>query len=117
VGEFFHAIVFVLSAMGLTVLIVWPDKGPTAWLRDTIFRKLLPVKAQGVLDCYICLGFWIGLALEWPFWRIYHETWIWWGLLMIPVVFWLVMPGSRGTDAAESGDGRRDTAENLESKK
>lgn len=58
---------YLLAAMGLTVLVVWPASGPSAWMRDRILRRLLWPSARGVLDCYICLSPWAALALA-PLW-------------------------------------------------
>ncbi len=52
--------------MGLTVLVVWPADGVPAKIREGL-RRLLPSAVKGVLDCYICLGFWAGLILS-PIW-------------------------------------------------
>ncbi len=82
---------FLLAAMGLTVLVVWPESGPGALLRDQVLRQLLPKSRRGVLDCYICFGFWAGLVLSVPWWLMYREPWVWFGCLMVPAVFWLVM--------------------------
>lgn len=82
---------YLLSAMGLTVLVVWPTGGPGAFFREKILRRLLPKAVQGVLDCYICFGFWSGLAMSLMWWRIYRQPWLWFGCLMIPAAFWMVM--------------------------
>jgi len=81
--------------MGLTILIVWPDEGPSAWLRENIFRPLLPGKAKGVLDCYICLGFWAGLVMSGLWWIWYREPWLWFGPLMVSAAFWLALRPSK----------------------
>lgn len=89
---------YLLASMGLTILIVWPSKGPGFWLREGILRptlKRLFVSFSGVLDCYICFGFWAGLALGGVWWALYEVAWAWFGCLMVPAVFWLVMPGGR----------------------
>ncbi len=98
-------IAYLLSSMGLTILIVWPDSGPSAWLRERCLRPLLPSAAKSVLDCYLCLGFWVGLATSWPWWRITGEVWAWSGCLMTPCAFWLVLYGPawpHGGSSAES---------------
>lgn len=82
---------YVLSAMGLAVLIVWPADGPMAWLRDRVLRPMLPKAVQGVLDCYVCLGFWTGLILSVVFWIIYGYAWLCFGCLVVPAVFWLIV--------------------------
>ena len=46
-------IAYLLSSLGLTVLLVWPQSGPGAWVRERVLRRLLPRRARGVLDCYI----------------------------------------------------------------
>ena len=56
---------YLLSAMGLTVLIVWPQTGSAVAARNA--SSALPARAQEVLDCYICCGFWTGLVLS-PVW-------------------------------------------------
>ena len=82
---------FLLAAMGLTVLVVWPEGGPGAWWREKVLRRWLPKPVHGVLDCYICLGFWAGEVLAIPWWFMYHQDWVWFGGLMIAALFWLVM--------------------------
>jgi hypothetical protein len=82
---------YLLSIMGLTVLIVWPQSGPSAWLRESVLRRVLPRRAREVLDCYICLSFWFGLALSPPFWFADHRLWCWSGCLAVPAIFWLVL--------------------------
>ena len=82
---------YLLSAMGLTVLIIWPEGGPGAFLREKVFRRVLPRSFAGVLDCYICSGFWAGLILSVPWWFLCRRPWVWFGCLMVPAVFWLVM--------------------------
>ena len=62
--EFTGLLAYLLSAVGLGVLIVWPQTGPRAWMRERVFRKLLPGTCGNVLDCYICCGFWCGLILS-----------------------------------------------------
>lgn len=82
---------FLLSSMGLTILIVWPQSGPGAWVRELVLRRILPSKARGVLDCYVCLGFWTGLALSPVWWLMCRQQWAWFGCLMTPALFWLVL--------------------------
>lgn len=82
---------YLLSAMGLAILVVWPEHGPGACVRDKVFRRVLPKSLHGVLDCYICFGFWSGLAMSILWWTIYRRPWIWFGCLMTPAAFWLVM--------------------------
>lgn len=82
---------FLLSSLGLTVVIVWPQDGPSAWFRERLLRPRLSSAVVGVLDCYICCGFWVGLLLA-PIWWIFaHEPWLWSGCLMTPGVFWLIL--------------------------
>jgi hypothetical protein len=90
-SELAHLLAFVLSAMGLTVLLAWPQDGPGAWVREKVLRKLLPRAVGGVLDCYVCLGFWAGLLLSPAGWWLYREPWCWAGCLMVPAAFWIVM--------------------------
>ena len=90
VAQFTVFLAYVLSAMGLAILVVWPEDGPGAFVREKLLRKLLPKPAHGVLDCYICFGFWTGLLLAIPWWFMYRQEWMWFGCLMIPAVFWLV---------------------------
>ena len=82
---------FLLAAMGLTVLLVWPQGGAGAYVREKILRRILPKSAAGALDCYICFGFWAGLVLSAPWWFMFHQYWCWFGCLMVPALFWLVM--------------------------
>jgi len=82
---------YLLASMGLTILIVWPEDGPGSWIREKLFRPLLPKRSEGVLDCYVCLGFWSGLALSGLWYYLYCEPWIWTGCLMVPTLFWLVL--------------------------
>jgi len=84
-------IAYILAAMGLTILVVWPEHGPGAIVREKFLRRVLPKTAGNVLDCYICLGFWTGLFMSIPWWLMYHLGWIWFGCLIVPTVFWLVM--------------------------
>ena len=88
--EFVLLFAYVLSSMGLAVLVVWPEAGPGAFFREKVLRNILPQFAHGVLDCYICFSFWTGLLLSVPWWFMFHQDWIWFGCLMVPAVFWLV---------------------------
>lgn len=81
----------LLSAMGLTILVVWPQTGPSAWVRERALRPLLVGHAAEILDCYICLGFWTGLLTSPIWWSFCREFWCWAGCLMTPAVFWLVL--------------------------
>ncbi len=77
--------------MGLTVLIVWPQDGVGAWVRENVLRKILPGKSKEVLDCYVCTGFWSGLVLSPLWWLMCRERWTVSGCLMTPALFWLVL--------------------------
>jgi hypothetical protein len=95
-NELAHLLAFLLTSVGLTVLLVWPEGGPAGWLREKVLRRLLPAKLTGVLDCYICCGFWFGAMLSplW-WWLVYPEPWCWLGGPMTAAVFWLVLrPGT-----------------------
>jgi len=81
----------LLSAMGLTIIIVWPQDGPGAWVRERLLRRVLPTRLQGVLDCYVCTGFWAGLAISPAWWIMCHAWWAWSGCLMVPALFWLAL--------------------------
>lgn len=96
-NELAHLAAFLLTAVGLTVLLVWPDGGPGAWVRERLLRRILPARAAGALDCYVCCGFWCGAALSPAWWWLlnYHEPWCWLGGPMTAAVFWLVLrPGT-----------------------
>jgi len=82
---------YLLASMGLTILIVWPEDGPGSWVRERVLRHLIPAKLSGVLDCYVCTGFWAGLVLSAFWWHLYHEPWIWTGCLMVPALFWIFL--------------------------
>lgn len=84
-------LIYLLSSMGLTVLIVWPEHGPSAWLRERVARPIMPSRAVEVLDCYICMSFWAALALSPVFWWVYRAYWCWMGCLMTPALFWVVL--------------------------
>gem|GEM_PF-3046186 len=89
--EFLHLLTYLLASCGLTILIVWPENGPSAWLRDEVGRRLLPGKAGEVFDCYVCCGFWSGFILSPLWWTWYHEPWYWFGCLMVPAIFWFIL--------------------------
>ncbi len=102
-------LIYVFSAMGLTILIVWPAQGPSAWIRDQVLRRMLWPAARGVLDCYICLSFWMALALAPLWWHWTHCRWVWAGPLMLPAVFWLVLrpwESESEKQLQETGDGK-----------
>ena len=86
---------YVLSAMGLTILIVWPAVGPSAWVRDRIVRRLLWPQARGMLDCYVCFSPWAALMLAPLWWWQMGCWWLWSGPLMLPTLFWLMMNDAR----------------------
>jgi hypothetical protein len=86
-----YLLALVLSSMGLTIVIVWPQTGPGAWFREKILRRLLPGSAKETLDCYICLSFWSGLLLSPLWWYWTREYWSWAGCLMAPALFWLAL--------------------------
>ena len=90
-NELVEYVAYLLCSVGLTVLLVWPQTGPGAWVRDRVLRRLLPRRARDVLDCYICLGFWAGLALSPIWWAAEHRLWCWTGCLAVPALFWLVL--------------------------
>jgi hypothetical protein len=94
-AELAHLIEYLLSVMGLTVLIVWPQDGPGAWVRDRALRPRMPGKIGEVLDCCICLSFWLALGFSTIYWWLYRERWCWFGCFMTPAVFWLVLRGNR----------------------
>jgi hypothetical protein len=84
-------VAYLLSACGLTVLLVWPQNGPSAWVRERLVKQILPGSAREALDCYICTGFWCGLLLSFVWWWFYRVWWYWAGCLMTPAVFWFLL--------------------------
>jgi len=94
-----YLVSFLLSSLGLTILIVWPQEGPGAWIRERVLRSVLPGKAKELLDCYICLGFWSGLALSPLWWLMCRQQWVWGGCLTTPALFWLVLRNPTGDSA------------------
>ncbi len=103
-------VTFLLSATGLTVLVVWPAHGPSAWVRDVVLRKVLPARVQGLLDCYVCCGFWSGAVLTWPWWLACGRMWTWFGCLMVPGIFWLVLRPFAAVDSRELNPNPEKTA-------
>lgn len=101
---------YLLAASGLTVLIVWPDRGPSAWFRERLLRRVLPTAAAAVIDCYVCTGFWSGAVLSPVWWFLGQRTWVWIGCLMIPPIFWLLLghhrPPLHNDHSATNGDAR-----------
>ncbi len=98
-------VTFVLSAMGLTVVVVWPETGPGAWCRERLLRPLLPKRIRDVFDCYICFGFWTGLGLG-ALWSVMLDIWFYWfGCLMIPAMFWIILQPWKDPDSTYSEDG------------
>lgn len=95
--SFTYLVSFILTSMGLTVLIVWPEGGPSGWLRERILRPILPGRAKGVLDCYVCMGFWCGLLLSPLWWWFCGEPWVWTGGLMNTALLWYIVEQSHPT--------------------
>lgn len=54
-----------LIVMGWTIVLVYPDFGPSAWLRATVRKIIARIigkpDARTMLDCYICSAVWLGL--------------------------------------------------------
>ncbi|MCE9551795.1 MAG: hypothetical protein K8T91_00230 [Planctomycetes bacterium] len=86
-----HLLTLILSSMGLTVLIVWPQEGLGAALREKLFRPALPQRLRHVLDCYVCLSFWSALLLSLLWWWMTTQWWCLAACLMTPAVFWCVL--------------------------
>ena len=97
--EFVAFLSYVLSGLGLAVLLVWPQSGPSAWVRERLLRPALGRNMVEILDCYICCGFWSGLALSPVWWLAYRRLWCWSGCLIVPYLFWLSLGNgsSKGT--------------------
>lgn len=87
---------YLLASCGLTVLLIWPEGGPAGWLRERVLRRILPTKVAGVLDCYVCMGFWTGLLLSPLWWWWTRQDWYWSGCLMPPACFWFAMQRDGG---------------------
>ena len=96
----------LLTAVGLTVLVVWPAAGPSAWLRDRVVRRTVPAPFREVLDCYICCGFWCGLLLSPPAWLLCHQPWTWLSCLMTPAVFWVILRPEGAADGEHNADSK-----------
>lgn len=99
-SEWIHLVTLELSAIGFTILIVWPQTGPSAWLRDQVIRRALPGSAAAVLDCYICLSFWAGLFLGAAWWYATGAAWCWAACLMTPGLMWLALRQSPSQEEA-----------------
>jgi len=53
-------------------------------------------RVAGVLDCYICLGFWLGTGLGALWWWWCEHPAYWLGGAMVAAVFWAVLEGASG---------------------
>ena len=100
---------FLLASMGLTIMVVWPQDGPGAWVRERVLRRLLPGKAKEVLDCYICTSYWTGLALSPLWWWMCQGRWAWAGCLMTPPVFWIALRIPGGSERTEHDGEAKDS--------
>lgn len=89
--EFVALIAYLLVCVGLTVVIVWPEEGLGAWVREKMLRPRLSASWAGVLDCYICCGFWVGGLVGIVCWLLGSGTWYLGGCFMVPGLFWLVL--------------------------
>jgi hypothetical protein len=96
-----YLVSYLLASTGLTILIVWPRDGPGAWVRERMLRRLLPEAARAVLDCYICMSVWTGAILSPVWWCLCQERWTWFGCLMTPAVFWIVLRMPKSDDDEE----------------
>lgn len=47
-----------MAGLGLAAVIVMPEQGPTAWLRERVLTRA----GRGPFDCMLCLAPWAGLA-------------------------------------------------------
>jgi hypothetical protein len=102
VNELINFITLHLTGMGTCVLVVWPATGPVAWVRDSIFRKLIPSALVGVLDCYICFSFWSGLAWGVLWWWLTEFYWCLAAPLTTPALFWIVLQFAPSLSDTES---------------
>lgn len=102
---------YLLSAVGATVLLVWPEHGLMAWFRERVLRRSLPALARDALDCYTCSGFWLGLGLGVIWWRWTGRFYYAFGGLTVAGLFWLVqrLAGREGED--DAGEEPEDYAE------
>src|SRR5688572_29023903 len=81
---------YILTSVGLTVVVVWPESGLVAYLREKVLRRALPSRLGGILDCYTCFGFWAGLVMS-PVWWMMDGRWVYFlGCLMVPPIFWVL---------------------------
>lgn len=96
--SFVGLVSYLLTSMGVTILVVWPSTGPGAWMRERVVRPMLPGKLGGVLDCYLCLSFWIGLAASPLWWWWHRELWCWTGCFMAPAIFWTLLKDTAAHD-------------------
>jgi hypothetical protein len=105
-SEVTEFIAYILSSAGLTILLVWPSGGPTAWIRERMLRAVLRGKAADVLDCYICSGFWMGLLLSPVWWFVCHRFWCWTGCFITPYLFWVHLrpDADRGPEENKTGE-------------
>jgi hypothetical protein len=106
--DFILLITLLLVGMGLTVIVIWPEEGPSAYMRDSLLRKILPAFARPVLDCYICLSVWVGLLLSPLWWYMTGLWWTWMACLMLPSLFWVIL---RPIDAPDEENSNETDAE------
>jgi hypothetical protein len=78
------------AAMGLTVLLAWPEDGLSARLRERL-RRIAPAGFQKVFDCYVCLSPWCALVLSPLYWLVYRDLWCFSGVLVTPFLFWWLL--------------------------
>jgi hypothetical protein len=89
---------YILTSVGLTVLVVWPETGPLAWLREHVLRRILPESVSGMLDCYLCFGFWAALVLAPLWWLMDGRLLYFLGCVMTTGIFWMLQRSSGGND-------------------
>lgn len=77
-------LVVAALVLGLTILVVWPNHGPGAIVRELARKVLKPLGADGVLDCYMCLAPWMGLATAWALWNWEVTNLSTWQLFSVP---------------------------------
>jgi hypothetical protein len=88
----------IFTGMGLTILFVWPEHGPTAWIRDNVIRPTLPAACRGVLDCYVCFGFWAGLLVGALWWWQTRQFWCWSNGFMVSAALWICLRVSSSSE-------------------